>query len=80
VFPMSNMHTVVNHLLYADSTCVIGRSPADCQHLVDMVQKWLQWAHLKVKAPKSRSLSVQASTGKVMDPQLSVDGEAIPSV
>ena len=57
-FPMSNMYTVVNHLLYADDTCVIGRSPADCQHLVDMVQKWLQWAYLKVKALKSRSLSV----------------------
>ena len=51
----------INHLLYADYACVVSSTPASCQHLLDMVQRWLEWAQLKDKVPKCRSMVLQAS-------------------
>ena len=45
-----------------------------------MVQHWLEWAHLKAKVPKCRSMVVQASTGKRVTSDLSIGGKAIPVV
>ena len=45
-----------------------------------MVQRWLEWSHLQAKVPKCHSLGIRASTGKAVDPGLSIAGEAIPSV
>ena len=41
----------INHLLYADDTCIISNIPSDCEHMLDMVHRWLEWAQLKVKVP-----------------------------
>ena len=67
-FSLPSSSISFNQLLYADDTCVIGQNPAACQHLVTIVQRWLEWAQLKAKVPKCRSLGIQASTGKRVDP------------
>ena len=33
----------INLLQYADDTCLIGNSPASCQHLPEMMAGWLHW-------------------------------------
>jgi hypothetical protein len=38
----------------------------------------MEWAQLKAKVPKCRSMVIQGSTGKRVSPQLSIGGEAIP--
>ena len=75
-----NSESPVNHLLYADDTCIVSSSPAACQHLLDMVQQWLIWAKLEAKPSKSRALCIKASLGKAYDPQLSIAGKHIPIV
>ena len=72
-----NLELSVNHLLYADDTCIVSSSPAARQHLLDTVQQWLDWAQLKAKPSKSRALSIKASTGKAGVPNLSIGGEKI---
>ena len=72
--------TFINHLLYADDACIVSNSPAGCQHLLDLVQCWLAWAHLKAKVPKCRSLVLQASTGKRVSAEPSIAGQTIPPV
>ena len=61
-FSLPQSSISINHLLYADDTCIISNMPAGCQHLLDMVQRWLEWAQLKVKVPKCRSMVLQASS------------------
>ena len=70
----------VNHLLYADDACVVSSTPAGCQRLLDLVQRWLEWAKLKAKVPKCHSMAIQASTGRRVNPGLSMVGEDIPLV
>ena len=77
-FPLPKSSISLNHLLYADDLCIISRSPAGCRHLLSQVQRWLDWARLKIKVPKSCSMALQASTGKMMDPTLSINNETIP--
>ena len=76
--PLSS--TSVNHLLYADDACIVSNTPAGCQHLLSMVERWLEWAKLKAKVPKYRSLVIQASTGKRITTNLSIGGQTIPPV
>ena len=68
----------INHLLYADDACVISNTPAGCQHLLDMVQRWLDWAQLKAKVSKCRSMVIQASSGRRGCPNLTISGDKIP--
>ena len=68
----------VNLLQYADDTCLIGGSPASCQHLVNIMATWLSWSGMKAKISKCASLGLQASTGKKMDPVLSLGNQRIP--
>ena len=77
-FTLSRSSTTINHLLYADDACIISNTPAGCQHLLNMVQRWLEWALLKAKVPKCRSMVIQASSGKRVCPTLSISGERIP--
>ena len=77
-FTLPSSSISVNHLLYADDACIISNSPAGCQHLLDMVQRWLEWAQLKAKVPKCRSLVIQASTGKRNTVDLSIGEQTIP--
>ena len=79
-FTLPSSSISVNHLLYADDACVVSSTPAGCQHLLDMVQRWLEWSQLKAKVPKCRSLVIQGSTGKTTTPGLSIAGQNIPAV
>ena len=76
--PLSS--TSVNHLLYADDACIVSNTPAGCQHLLSMDERWLEWAKLKAKVPKCRSLVIQASTGKRITTNFSIGGQTIPPV
>ena len=77
-FTLPHSSITINHLLYADDACIISNTPVGCQHLLDMVQRWLEWAQLKAKVPKCRSMAIQASTGKRVSPTLSISGRVIP--
>ena len=77
-YKFSNSLRQVNILQYADDTCLIAESPASCQHLLSMVSGWLQWAGMTAKVPKCHCLSLQGSTGKVVDPRLQLNGMSIP--
>ena len=68
----------VNLLQYADDICLIGDSPASCQHLVNIMATWLSWSGMKAKISKCASLGLQASTGKKIDPVLSLGNQRIP--
>ena len=57
-FSLPQSSTSINHLLYTDDVCVISSTPAGCQHLLDMVQRWLEWAQLKAKVPKCHSMVI----------------------
>ena len=77
-FSLPQFSTSINHLLYADDACIISSTPAGCQHPLDMVQLWLEWAQLKAKVSECRSMVIQASTGKRVNPNLTISGERIP--
>lgn len=79
-FSLPSSSISINHLLYADDTCVIGNTPAACQHVLGMVERWLDWSHLRANVPKCHSLGIQSSTGRMMNPDLSSAGEIIPPV
>lgn len=68
----------VSLLQYADDSCLIGNSPASCQHLVDTTATWFQWSGMKAKISKCASLGLQASSGKKINPMLLLDGQPIP--
>ena len=78
-FSMPDSSCSINQLIYADDTCCESLSAA-WQHLLDLVQCWFQWSQLDAKVPKCCAISIQASTGRVVDPKLSLDNENIPSV
>ena len=77
-FTLPKSSISINHLLYADDACIISNTPAGCQHLLVMVQCWLEWALMKAKVPKCHSMVLQASTGKLLTPSLCINGEKIP--
>ena len=77
-FSLPQSSISVNHLLYADDACIISNTPAGCQHLLDMVQRWLEWAHLKAKVPKCHSMVLHASSGKRMCTYATISGDTIP--
>ena len=68
----------VNMLQYADDTCLVGNSPAACQHLLNITDKWLSWSLMRAKIPKCSAVYLQASTGHSTDPQLTLSGQSIP--
>ena len=79
-FTLPSWSVTTNHLLYADDACVVSSSPAGGQHLLNLVQQWLDWAQLKANVPKCRSMVIQASTGKRVSPRLSIGCKIIPPV
>ena len=68
----------VNLLQYADDICLTANSPASCQQLLHLVDRWLHWSGMRVKIPKCQSLALRASVSKLEDPHLSIDGQPIP--
>ena len=68
----------INLLQYADDICLIGNSPVSCQHLLDLLATWLYWSGMRAKIQKCACLGLQASSGKKINPLLSLADEHIP--
>ena len=68
----------VSVLQYADDTCLVAKSPAACQVLLNRAEQWLKWSMMKPKVPKCHSVAIQSSSGKVIDPQLTIANKEIP--
>ena len=68
----------VNLLQYADDTCIAANSPTSCQYLLNMINKWLVWSGMRAKIQKCTSLGIQASTGRKIDPKLTLSDKTIP--
>jgi len=79
-YTLSKSTCKVNLLQYADDTCLLADSPTACQHLLEIVEQWLQWSGMRAKVCKCHSLALQGSTRKLIDPQLLIDGETIPFI
>ena len=72
-------HTV--HLLqYADDTCLVANGPSACQELLKRVELWLQWSGMKAKVPKCFSLGIRSSTGKPINPALTLHNQEVPFI
>lgn len=76
-YTISTSNHQVNLLQYAEDTCLLANSPASCQHLLDMVDRWLQWSGMRAKIPKCHSMAIQTSTGRSTDPKLQLAGGTI---
>ena len=76
-YSLSSTNQQCNFLQYADDTSLLANGPAACQALLDCTERWLDWSGMKPKVPKCCSMAVQASTGRVYDPQLSLCGQTI---
>ena len=79
-FSLSGTKHSANLLQFADDTSLLGKGPAACKALLDCTSQWLEWSGMKPKVPKCCSLAVQASSGRVYDPQLSLCGQTIPFI
>ena len=79
-YSLSNSCHKVLLLQYADDSCIVADSPASAQHLLDMVDSWLTWSGMRAKPNKCHSLALKGSSGKLMDPHLSISGQSIPYV
>ena len=77
-YTLSDSTHRINLLQYADDTCVIANTPAACQQLLNMVDRWLEWSGMKAKVAKCHSVAIQSSTGHTMDPQLTLSGQSLP--
>ena len=63
-FSLPPSSTFTNHLMYAGDVCLVSSSPAGCQHLLELVQRWLKWSCFKAKVEKCCALCLNACTGK----------------
>ena len=79
-YTITNTPHTINLLQYADDTCIIAKNPATCQHILTVVEQWLQWAGMKAKVPKCHSLAIQSSTEKLVDPCLTLSNQPIPFI
>ena len=70
----------INLLQYADDTCLVANGPAACQSLLNTTNNWLQWSGMRAKVPKCHTLAIQSSSGRVMDPQLTINDQPIPFI
>ena len=79
-YSLSGANHSCNLLQFADDTSLLGKGPAACQALLDSTAQWLEWSGMKPKVSKCCSLAVQASSGRVYDPQLLLCGQTIPFI
>lgn len=77
-YKIYNTAYFVNTLQYADDTCLVANSPAACQHLLNLTDKWLDWSMMRAKIPKCCAVSLQSSTGHTIDPRLTLSGQRLP--
>ena len=79
-YSLSSANQSCNLLQFADDASLLGKGPAACQALLDSTAQWLEWLGMNPKVPKCCSLAVQASSGRVYDPQLQLCGQTIPFI
>ena len=65
---------------YADDTCLVSNGPSSCTELLRTTEKWLKWSGMRPAVKKCQCVSIQGSTGRVVDPGLTLSGEKIPYV
>ena len=78
---LSSSNRVISILQHADDSCLIAKSAAKCQQMLHATEVWLNWARMRPKVPKCRSLAFQsrkASTSCFFNPQLTLGSEEIP--
>ena len=46
--------------------------------MLDYTDEWLKWSHMEAKVSKCQAMAIEASTGKVYDPELKIGGGEIP--
>lgn len=77
-YKVYNTAYFINMLQYADDTCLVANSPAVCQHLLNLTDRWLGWSMMRAKIPKCYAVSLQSSTGHSIDPRLTLSGQRLP--
>ena len=48
--------------------------------MLDVAQRWLDWALMKAKVNKCVAVAITGQTGRVYDPKLAMAGEPLPSL
>ena len=46
--------------------------------LLNITERWLEWAGMRAKVQKCHSLALQGSTGHTIDPKVTLSGQSIP--
>ena len=77
-YSLSDLHDHINLLQYVDNTCFLAHSEVVCQHLLNMVDKWLSWSCMTAKIAKCSSMGIHGSTGNTFNPNLTLSGELLP--
>ena len=50
----------LNLLQVADDSCLIAKDSSACQSLLNVVERWLQWAGMRAKVSKCHSVAIDA--------------------
>ena len=79
-YSFSNSSRSITTLQYADDTCLVADGPSSCQELLNHVDRWLLWSGMREKVPKCYSLTLQASTARLYDPKLTLQGATVPFI
>ena len=79
-YKFSNSNKSLQVLQYADDTCLVSDGPASCRKMLSFTDKWLQWSQMRAKVSKCQCVAIEASSGKIYNPQLTIAGGEIPFI
>ena len=79
-YKFSNSQHSLGLLQYADDTCLVSTGPASCRRMLLLTEKWLQWSGMRANVAKCQCVALEASSGHVVDPDLSLSGQKIPFI
>ena len=79
-YTFANSSRPISVLQYADDTCIVADGLAHCQHMLSVVERWVEWPGMKANVSKCYSLSIAASTAKRYDPELQLCGQKVPYI
>ena len=79
-YHLHNTSYCINTLQYADDTCLVANCPAACQHLLQIVELWLEWSGMKAKIKKCHCIGLEGSSGHVVNPHLTLSGQNLPFI